>query len=36
MFDRYVDAGRFVRRDEIFQSARCPIHYIYFALPGGE
>ncbi|WP_135212144.1 hypothetical protein [Vitreimonas flagellata] len=33
MFDRHVAAGRFVRRDEIIQSPRGPIHYIYFALP---
>lgn len=36
MFDRHVDAGRLVRRDEIFQSERGHIHYIYFALPGEE
>ena len=36
MFDRHVDAGRFVRRDEIIQSARGPIHCIYSALPDEE
>lgn len=36
MFDRHVDAGQFVRRDEIVESPRGPIHYIYFALPNEE
>jgi hypothetical protein len=34
MFDRHVEAGRLVRRDEIVTHSKMgPIHHIYFALP---
>lgn len=37
MFDRHVESGRFVRRDELIEHEKMGrLHYIYFALPGEE
>jgi hypothetical protein len=36
MFDRHVEGGRMVRRDERTESKRGRIHCIFFALPGEE
>ena len=37
MFDRHVEAGRIVRRDEFIDDKDFGVlHYVYFALPGEE
>lgn len=37
MFDRHVEAGRILRRDEFVEDKQFGLlHYVYFALPGEE